>query len=84
MLLPLLLVVGLTGIAARETDYCYAFEQDPYLLMGTKTAYQFVRGRSQLPPVPSEYTAFFFIGLRALWGDKVYCTHAYCGHIRRE
>ncbi|XP_031777741.1 multiple inositol polyphosphate phosphatase 1 [Nasonia vitripennis] len=38
-------------VTARESDYCYAYEQDPYLLMGTKTAYQFVQGRTKIPPV---------------------------------
>ena len=52
-----LLWLGLMGsrAIAREFDYCYAYEQEPYLLMGTKTAYQFVQGRSRLQPVPSTY-----------------------------
>ncbi|XP_011496891.1 PREDICTED: multiple inositol polyphosphate phosphatase 1-like [Ceratosolen solmsi marchali] len=41
----------LSQVTAREIDYCYTSDQDPYLLMGTKTAYQFVQGRSRFPPV---------------------------------
>jgi hypothetical protein len=44
----------LTQGIAEKFDYCYTYDQDPYLLMGTKTAYQFVQGRSRLPPVPSK------------------------------
>ncbi|XP_058795152.1 multiple inositol polyphosphate phosphatase 1-like [Phymastichus coffea] len=37
----------------REYDQCYSYESDPYLLMGTKTAYQFVKGTDRLPSIPN-------------------------------
>ncbi|XP_023245897.1 multiple inositol polyphosphate phosphatase 1-like [Copidosoma floridanum] len=52
MILAVLAALVVQG-AAREYDYCYAYDNDHYLLMGTKTAYQFVYGRSRIPPVPS-------------------------------
>ncbi|KAJ8665112.1 hypothetical protein QAD02_006774 [Eretmocerus hayati] len=47
------LVALMSRVTAREFDYCYSYESDPYLLMGTKTAYQFVQGKNGLPPIPS-------------------------------
>ncbi|XP_024947003.1 multiple inositol polyphosphate phosphatase 1 isoform X3 [Cephus cinctus] len=45
MLLPLTIVAFLSSqIIARDHDYCYADDDNPYLYMATKTAYQFVHG----------------------------------------
>lgn len=59
--LTLVILAGLqlqTGIAAREYDeHCYAFENDPYLYMASKTAYTFVHGgRQRQQSVPSKYS----------------------------
>lgn len=48
-------------IEAREYDHCYSYESEPYLLMGTKTAYHFIRGTNRLPSIPSEYIYEFFL-----------------------
>ncbi|XP_066585297.1 multiple inositol polyphosphate phosphatase 1-like [Prorops nasuta] len=50
----LLALVTLHHVGARDVDYCFAQEEDPYLLMGTKTAYDFVRsGRTGYQSVPN-------------------------------
>ena len=55
----LFLASSINEILGRDSEYCYSFEQDPYLYMGTKTAYTFVHGgRSRLPPVPSKYYSY--------------------------
>jgi len=60
--LLLLLVTSLLAFSnvhvsvARDVDFCFADEDDPYLYMATKTAYHFVHGgKTRFQIVPSEY-----------------------------
>lgn len=58
LLLLLLAVSFLTssniGVLARDEDYCFAEEDDPYLYMATKTAYHFVHGgKTRFQTVPN-------------------------------
>lgn len=42
---------------AREVDFCFVDEDDPYLYMATKTAYHFVHGgKIRFQTVPSKYS----------------------------
>lgn len=56
--LLLLLVVSLLAppsvhVLARDVDFCFADEDDPYLYMATKTAYHFVHGgKTRFQTVP--------------------------------
>lgn len=58
--LLLLLVTSLLAssnvhVLARNVDYCFADEDEPYLYMATKTAYHFVHGdKTQFQTVPSK------------------------------
>ncbi|XP_012271843.1 multiple inositol polyphosphate phosphatase 1 [Orussus abietinus] len=52
---PLVLALSLmtAGVMARDVDYCFAEEEDPYLFMGMKTAYHFVMsGRTRYQNIP--------------------------------
>lgn len=59
-LLLLLLVTSLLAssnvhVLARDVDYCFMDEDEPYLYMATKTAYQFVHGgKIRFQPVLSK------------------------------
>lgn len=59
--LLLLLVTSLLAspsvhVLARDVDFCFVDEDDPYLYMGTKTAYHFVHGgKTRFQTVPSKY-----------------------------
>lgn len=45
-----------THVRARDVDFCFVDENDPYLYMSTKTAYHFVHGdRTRFQSVPSKY-----------------------------
>jgi hypothetical protein len=35
--------------AGYDQDYCFAYEENPYLMYGTKTAYEFVHERTRNP-----------------------------------
>lgn len=41
-------------LSDAEGDYCYSDEEHPYLLAGTKTAYQVVHGLIENTTVPSK------------------------------
>ena len=43
-------------VYARDVDFCFADEDDPYLYMATKTAYHFVADKTRFKDVPSEYS----------------------------
>jgi len=48
--------------AGYDQDYCFAFEENPYLMYGTKTAYEFVHEKARNPEeVPSKYLLPFSI-----------------------
>lgn len=50
----LILVFFVTRTYARDVDFCFADEDDPYLYMGTKTAYHFVHaGKTRFQIVPN-------------------------------
>ncbi|XP_011630636.1 multiple inositol polyphosphate phosphatase 1-like isoform X2 [Pogonomyrmex barbatus] len=57
--LLLLLIASLLAppgihVAARDVDFCFADEDDPYLYMATKTAYHFVHGgKTRFQTVPN-------------------------------
>ncbi|XP_014471719.1 PREDICTED: multiple inositol polyphosphate phosphatase 1-like [Dinoponera quadriceps] len=60
MSVPLLLLTSLLAssgvhhVLARDVDYCFAYEDDPYLYMATKTAYHFVHGgKTRFQTVPN-------------------------------
>jgi len=57
LLLPLiasLLASSIRSVLARDVDFCFADEDDPYLYMATKTAYHFVHGgKTRFQSVPS-------------------------------
>lgn len=56
MRLTLLLIIYFVSNAfARQTDYCATDDDDPYVYVGTKTPYDFVRGsREEIQPIPSQ------------------------------
>ncbi|XP_057323298.1 multiple inositol polyphosphate phosphatase 1-like [Microplitis mediator] len=49
----LLLAIFISDSLSREVDLCYVNDDDPYLYLGTKTAYTFVGGRTRLQPIPN-------------------------------
>lgn len=51
----LLLATFISDSLSREVDLCYVNDDDPYLYLGTKTAYTFVGGRTRLQPIPSNF-----------------------------
>ncbi|KAH0950688.1 hypothetical protein HN011_001250 [Eciton burchellii] len=57
LLLPLiasLLASSIHSVLARDVDFCFADEDDPYLYMATKTAYHFVHGgKTRFQSVPN-------------------------------
>ncbi|XP_033335973.2 multiple inositol polyphosphate phosphatase 1 [Megalopta genalis] len=55
MNVSLFLLVVLANLAyTRDSDYCFADENDPYLYMATKTAYHFVHaGKTRFQDVPN-------------------------------
>lgn len=57
MIAHLLFTVFLVShVYARDVDFCFADEDDPYLYMATKTAYHFVHaGKTRFQDVPSKY-----------------------------
>ncbi|XP_017882163.1 multiple inositol polyphosphate phosphatase 1-like [Ceratina calcarata] len=47
------LIFLISHVYARDVDYCFADEDDPYLYMATKTAYHFVHGgKTRFQEVP--------------------------------
>lgn len=51
---PLFLILLISHVYARDVDYCFADEDDPYLYMATKTAYHFVHaGKTRFQDVPN-------------------------------
>lgn len=53
----LFLTFLISHVYARDVDFCFADEDDPYLYMATKTAYHFVHaGKTRFQDVPSEYS----------------------------
>lgn len=57
MLLLVATLVAFSSVhvsSARDVDFCFADEDDPYLYMGTKTAYHFVHGgKTRFQTVPN-------------------------------
>lgn len=51
----LFLTLLINHVYARDIDYCFKEENDPYLYMGTKTAYHFVYHKDRFQEVPSKY-----------------------------
>lgn len=70
MFAPLVLVTSLLAssnvhVLARDVEYCFADQDDPYLHMGTKTAYHFVHGgRTRFETVPSKKSNRFLEQLK--------------------
>ena len=55
-----LLVTLLSAAGVFSDDYhCYAEDPNPYLFFGSKTAYQLVRGKNNIKPVPGEPLATY-------------------------
>lgn len=45
-------------VTARDVDYCYADDDDPYLFFSSATAYHFVHdGKNRYQTIPSESAA---------------------------
>ena len=58
----LFLTFLISHVYARDVDFCFADEDDPYLYMATKTAYHFVHaGKTRFQDVPSEYSWHFLV-----------------------
>lgn len=56
--LPIFVILIINRIHARDVDYCFADEDDPYLNMATKTAYHFVHaGKTRFQSIPNCYPA---------------------------
>lgn len=51
----LFLTLLISHVYARDVDYCFKEENDPYLYMGTKTAYHFVYHKGRLQDALSKY-----------------------------
>ncbi|XP_043785464.1 multiple inositol polyphosphate phosphatase 1-like [Apis laboriosa] len=49
----LFLTLLISHVYARDVDFCFKEENDPYLYMGTKTAYHFVYYKDRLQSVPN-------------------------------
>lgn len=50
----LFLTLLISHVYARDVDYCFKEENDPYLYMATKTAYHFVYHKGRFQDVPSK------------------------------
>ncbi|XP_017753795.1 PREDICTED: multiple inositol polyphosphate phosphatase 1-like [Eufriesea mexicana] len=55
MIAPVVFLIFLIShVSARDVDFCFADEDDPYLYMATKTAYHFVHaGKTRFQDVPN-------------------------------
>ena len=53
----LVLLVGsvVAATLAQHDETCYADDKNPYVYYDSKTAYEFVHGKKQIPPVACEY-----------------------------
>lgn len=51
----LFLTLLISHVYARDVDYCFKEENDPYLYMATKTAYHFVYNKDRFADVPGKY-----------------------------
>jgi len=64
LLVASLLALPSIHVLARDVDFCFADEDNPYLYMATKTAYHFVHGgKTRFQTVPSKYDRKSWIDL---------------------
>jgi hypothetical protein len=49
MIRELCILLLVSVAAGYDQDYCFAYEDNPYLMYGTKTAYEFVHERPRNP-----------------------------------
>ena len=62
-MIPVLGAFLLFSLAAGyDQDYCFAYEENPYLMYGTKTAYEFVHEKTRNPEeIPSKYLLTYLL-----------------------
>lgn len=57
MIYVLCAILFASMVTCYDQDYCFASEENPYLMYGTKTAYEFVHEKPRNPEaVPCKYT----------------------------